>query len=118
MNVERDQLVLWESETLHQLRPIHFAGAALLTHNAGDEDVVLSVEESADGTTWSTVLLSTPTTAGNVSLTLTGLSYAVIAFQSASAYVRLSLTARSTKGVYCSLVQYAPVKSQSLPTEY
>lgn len=118
MNVERDQLVLWESETLHQLHPIHFAGAAVLAYNAGDEDVVLSVEESADGATWASVLFSTPTTAGNLTLTLTGLSYSVISFVSASEYVRFSLTARSTKGVYVSLVQYTPVRAQTAVSTY
>jgi hypothetical protein len=114
MKTVRDQLVLWETETLPQLNPIHFAGAALLAHNTGDEDVELSIDESANGTEWASVLLSTPTSAGNASVTLAGLSYGVISFVASSAYVRLSLTARSSNGVYCSLVQFETVRAQGV----
>ena len=119
MNVTRDQIVLEDTYVLPDMHPLSQAGACLLAQNAGDEAVTLSVQESPNGTVWTTVLVSTPTSAGNASVEVAGLGFALLAFESTQAYVRLTCTERSTAGVFCSLVQYERVKVDTTgETEY
>jgi len=116
--IERNQLVLRDTDgNIFSDYPINFAGAALLMRNDSESDSVVSVDDSADGSTWATVLLSTHSLAGQTSVTVPALSYVVILFTSASAYVRLKLAADNEEGIYASLVQYPP-KAREEGSEY
>ena len=107
--LQREQLVLRNSAgyVLSEY-PIHFAGATLFARNDSDNASVIQVHESPDGVVWSLVLVSTHTASGLPSVTVVGLSFQAITFVSDQKYVRLSLTADNTGGVYCSLTQYPP----------
>jgi len=107
--IERDQFCIRDTNgEVFSNFPIHFAGASVLMRNTSNSPVTVEVHESADGTTWSLVLVSTYALAGLPSVTMVGLSFAVILFMSVQKYVRVRLTAANGDGVYCSLVQFPP----------
>lgn len=107
--LERNQEVVRDSTgVVFSNYPIHFAGMCIFARNDSNNNSVIRVHESADGTTWSLVLLSTHTTAGLASVTIVGLSYQAILFTSDQKYVRISLAASNPEGVHCSLAQYPP----------
>lgn len=88
--------------------PIHFAGMGVYMRNDSADNATVEVYESADGTTYNLVLLSTPTASGLPSVTMVGLSFALVQFVSDQAYVRIRIQEENHDGVYCSLVQYPP----------
>lgn len=107
--IERNQGVVRDSTgDVFSNWPLHFAGAGLFMRNDSQNNCVMQVHDSDDGTTWNLVLLSTHALAGLANVTLVGLSYQVVLFTSARRYVRVSLTADNPQGVYYSLVQYPP----------
>lgn len=109
VRIEKDQVVLHEvTGHVLEMHPIHFAGMAVFMRNDSDDPSTIEVHESADGSTWSLVLVSTHTASGLPSVTLAGLSMQAILFVSDQKYVRIRPTVRNAEGVYTSLVQYTP----------
>ena len=92
--------------------PIHFAGAGLFIQNPMDHDVIVTIEDSVDGTTWAPIVYSTPDSAGNVGVTLTARSYRAFLFVTANEYVRVSITPTTGYGVAMSMFQFMPRSRQ------
>jgi len=104
----------------HQLQeqyPIHFAGACLFLANSTNADVVVSIQESADGTTWVPVTFSTHTVAGNLTITVAEQSYAALLFVSSALWIRfmaVDLAGEPVRnGVFCYLCEYPPETARS-----
>lgn len=88
--------------------PISFAGMSVFMRNDSDNPTTVQIQESADGITYNLVLFSSPVASGLPSVTMAGLSFAVILFVSDQKYVKISLTAENQAGVFMHLVQWPP----------
>ena len=71
---------------------------------------IVSVQDSINGTTWNPILVSTPTTALNLSVTLVPGAYAHVLFVSIQQYVRVVLDAANADGVFVHLVEWPPIQ--------
>ena len=100
--------------------PINWAGVAVHLRNDNPNDVVLTVQESDNGSTWTVKTFSTPALGGQLEITLAELSFASILFASSSKYVRFTTVAESggttLVGVYADLTQWPP--KGLVPSEY
>lgn len=88
--------------------PIHRTGAALFVFNRATAAVEVVVEDSDDGFTWSTVLLSSPTASALTSIALVAGGAQVRLFASARRYVRVRLVDEAEDPVFVWLVGYPP----------
>lgn len=95
-------------DLLEILQPIHFAGAAVHIQNQGTTPTVFFVEDSTNGTTWSPLLVSTHTTAGNLSIPVTEHGQAGIFFVTSARYVRFRVAPACPAGVICVVSQFPP----------
>ncbi len=93
--------------------PINHAGAALHVFNASpDTNAVVTIEESDDGATWTTVTFSTITAAAALNLTVVPQALGSLLFVSISKFVRVSLTADIPEQLFCHLSQWMPTNPE------
>ena len=97
---------------IRDIYPIDLTGALLCVENDSASNATIVIEESTDGVTWTLVLFSTHSTAGNLSYTIVPRGRGAFLFVSASKYVRFSgLDADGNPvrpGVKCWLLGYPP----------
>lgn len=95
-----------------RIDPVHYAGGALFVANTSSETVTVSIQESADGTTWTPVTFSTHTTAGNLTNDLVSRAYGVYLFETTGTYVRITAANEDDdpveERVQCWFVQFPP----------
>ena len=118
----RSYILLRDTFELHlewDLRPVHFAGMAVFISNAATtETAQIFVDSSNDGATWTPLTFSTPTSSGNLSVTLQALAKEMISFESAANYIRLRLANTVEEGVYCWAVQFPPLPREPVAEAY
>ncbi len=91
--------------------PVHASGAALMIVNESSIlNAVISLDESVNGTTWTPILFSTHSTAGNLNITLVPQAYNTFLFTSCREFVRITTTPDNADGVYVHMVQWPPTK--------
>ena len=107
---------------LQENYPIDFAGAALLVANDTGVDVEVSIQDSADGSTWAPVQFSTLTAAGNLTVTVHEQSYVVVLFTTTARFVRFR--ARDSAGdpvvygLFCHLCEFEPENARGVGQVY
>ena len=85
--------------------PIHFSGAAVFVLNPGDNDIVVTAEESDDGVTWNPIWAGE----GLVNLSVIAKSMVCRRIESTRPFVRVRLSAVAETPAQVQLVQYVPV---------
>jgi len=91
--------------------PIHFTGAGLFIINESSVfAATISLDDSPNGTTWTSILFSTHSTSGNLNITLVPNSYTTLLFVSCQQYVRISVDPELPDGLFVHLVQWPPTK--------
>jgi len=105
-HMTREHLQLHTTLMLKDLYPIHIAGASMFLVNQSDEDRVLTLADSPDGSTWTTQLVALGGANPVASVTIMAQGNAMIAFSTMEKYLRLSLDARCEEGVSVDLVQF------------
>lgn len=90
-------------------RQVHFSGASLFLHNTSQNLTSrVTVEESEDGTTWTVVPFSLADSAMNLFVDIIPQGYETILFPSLRRYLRVSLDAENSDGVFAHLVRWNP----------
>jgi len=101
--VVRSSFKIVSSFTIDE-RQIPYAGACLFLQNTSPTKTsVISLAESEDGVIWTVVPFSTPTSAGELSLSLLPGCYAAILFKSTRNYLRISLDEANPEGVMATI---------------
>lgn len=97
--------------------PCSLSGTALLVMNPNDSDTILSLEDSADGVTYSPVIfIDGFSLASNLTFTLTSKSRVVLLFNSENKFLKIKESLGS--GVYADLVQFAPLERELAAESY
>ena len=108
----------WAAGTyeMQEENPIHFAGACLFVANSSNSPVTIHIDQSTNRTTWTPVLFSTHTTAGNLAAAVAEQSFGAFLFVTNATYVRFRATNAQGEAVrnevFFYLAQYPPERGR------
>lgn len=96
----------WSSITRGQ--PTHFGGASLHIRNPSATTVTISLQDSDDGTTWTTLPFSDIANSNMLVKLIVGLGEQTILTQTSRRYLRISYTPITPEGIFVDMSQHPP----------